>query len=431
MIKLTVSQTTGTINCRERNRLVTSPKSDAYDCVDIKERDTLILACHFCNENDDDSAKNWYKSDRLGLGQGKEVVYDMKNEEKDNRVILTTDHDLVVYNFTENDTGLYYCKRYGSEGISDKFSFLVDIIISQNSSEYVSGNVSKWKDYHDSKIHPINEQLKKANSKELAYLKHSLNLTFEVTNHWGSWGECDACFKPQGEGTRKKFGYCRVKILNKAKQYRKPKNKKEEFLMNASEMGCGSKKLMDLIPEVSLLAKIIPYFIQEDKCDTVCGKDKLKQFLIGKGTQFKYRKTYVLQQDAHLIIVCPESSIDSSIVWRRNGKVIKTGYNDDHVLVDSFNSLYLTDVTPDQEGNYTCYVGDMRMQQVKVFVVKKSQILTKAFVRYLGYLAFILSLTLSCYCAGLVITFNRRRYFLTFQELKQDEARGIKHNFLF
>lgn len=48
-----------------------------------------------------------------------------------------------------------------------------------------------------------------------------------------------------------------------------------------------------------------------------------------------------------------------------------------HLLVDTFNTLYLIDVTAEDEGNYTCQVDDVRMQQIRLFVVSKTEILTK------------------------------------------------------
>lgn len=41
-----------------------------------------------------------------------------------------------------------------------------------------------------------------------------------------------------------------------------------------------------------------------------------------------------------------------------------------------------------------------------------------AFLRHMMYLAFVLSLTFTCYCAGLVITWKRRHTFKTYRELQ-------------
>lgn len=77
------------------------------------------------------------------------------------------------------------------------------------------------------------------------------------------------------------------------------------------------------------------------------------------------------------------ATLDNTVIWRRNGKVLQRGKTDvkegtePHVYVDTFNTLYLIDVSSDDEGNYTCQVDDTRMQQVRVFVVSKTRLLTK------------------------------------------------------
>lgn len=47
------------------------------------------------------------------------------------------------------------------------------------------------------------------------------------------------------------------------------------------------------------------------------------------------------------------------------------------VTVDTFNTLYLTGVKSTEEGNYTCDVDAVRMQQIRVFIVSKSKLLTQ------------------------------------------------------
>lgn len=45
--------------------------------------------------------------------------------------------------------------------------------------------------------------------------------------------------------------------------------------------------------------------------------------------------------------------------------------------------------------------------------------LSLALLRHMMYLGFILSLTLSCYVAGLIITWTRRRKFKTYEEIRK------------
>lgn len=47
------------------------------------------------------------------------------------------------------------------------------------------------------------------------------------------------------------------------------------------------------------------------------------------------------------------------------------------ISIDTFNTIYFHDVTSAEEGNYTCEVDYVRMQQVRIFVVSKSRLLTQ------------------------------------------------------
>lgn len=77
--------------------------------------------------------------------------------------------------------------------------------------------------------------------------------------------------------------------------------------------------------------------------------------------------------------------MDNSVVWKRNGKVLKAGErvtppnpdDEPRIIVDTFHTLYLIDVRESEEGNYTCQVDDIRMEQVIVFVISKAKLLTQ------------------------------------------------------
>lgn len=76
--------------------------------------------------------------------------------------------------------------------------------------------------------------------------------------------------------------------------------------------------------------------------------------------------------------------MQNTVIWKRNGRVLNAGESvepsnldeEPHITVDTFNTLYLIGVTSAEEGNYTCEVDKIRMQQVKVFIVSKSRLLT-------------------------------------------------------
>lgn len=79
---------------------------------------------------------------------------------------------------------------------------------------------------------------------------------------------------------------------------------------------------------ISNLTKVIPEFIQHEKCEAVCNPDAEGTnagWKVGKSKGFKYRKTFVIPENSHLTLICPESSLDNVIIWRKTGKTVKAG----------------------------------------------------------------------------------------------------------
>ncbi|CAG9768648.1 unnamed protein product [Ceutorhynchus assimilis] len=385
-----------TKECRERDRLVGSDKEDLYSLVDVIEGQTLILRCRFCKEEHTDRPKNWFKVDQIGITEAHEVKLDMNNDPQQNRVTVNHKHSLVINNFTVNDTGFYYCLNFEDKTNDEKFNYLVDIVFPEQSDNY---------------------------EKEFVYLKEILKINAEMVTQWAPWGTCEACGRPQGEGVMKKKGNCRIKLTPYAYQ---PKNlsPEEVYLYQAPAVSCRSKRLYATFPHISNYTNRIPDFILEDRCTASCNPDAEGVFFIGwkvgKGKGFKYKKHSVLQEGSHLTFVCPESSLDNKVAWKKNGRALPRGDNSNpHVIVDTFNTLYLVEVTQVDAGNYTCYVDDIRMQQIVIFVYSKTKLLTNEMVRYFMYLGFVLFLSSFCYCGGLVILFKRRHLYKTYEELKE------------
>lgn len=65
-----------------------------------------------------------------------------------------------------------------------------------------------------------------------------------------------------------------------------------------------------------------------------------------------------MAEKSHLTLICPESTLESSVEWKKSGKVLKSGDAvNPKVFVGAFNTLYLVDVSGDEAGNYTCQVS--------------------------------------------------------------------------
>jgi hypothetical protein len=69
------------------------------------------------------------------------------------------------------------------------------------------------------------------------------------------------------------------------------------------------------------------------------------------------------------------ATLGDVVTWLRDGELIVSNATrgDPHIMVDMFNTLYLVEVTQAIEGNYTCSVGNTRMQEVMVYVVSQTK----------------------------------------------------------
>lgn len=79
---------------------------------------------------------------------------------------------------------------------------------------------------------------------------------------------------------------------------------------------------------ISNLTKIVPDFVQLEKCEGICNPDKDGEnagWKVGKSKGFKYRKTFVLLENSHLTLVCPESTLENKVTWQKRGKTLKPG----------------------------------------------------------------------------------------------------------
>ncbi|KAL1513470.1 hypothetical protein ABEB36_002876 [Hypothenemus hampei] len=412
--------------CRERERLIASDKEDFYALVDVIERQNLVLRCRFCKEEPSTRPKNWFKVDHIGVSEPHEVKLDIDNDINRNRISVNHKHSLLIRNFSIEDVGFYYCIHYEDKTNNEKFNFLVDIVFPEKQIPVEKGSITDWSRYHDDYFSPVNLLFNSSTAPEFVYFRNVLKVNAELVTQWDPWTACQACNRPAGEAVMKRTGSCKIKLTSFGNHGRNLTPDKV-YLLNAPAISCKSEKLFHIFPMISNYTRAIPDFVLQDKCIATCNPDSEginKGWKVGKKKGFKYRKHSVLEEGSHLIFICPESTLNNKVVWKKNGHTLKIGDNSNpHVIVDTFNTLYLIEVTKFVAGNYTCYVDNIQMEQIIVFVYTKSKFLTNELLRYLIYLGFILFLSSFCYCAGLIITWRRRHLFKTYKELQDEQAK--------
>uniref|UniRef100_A0A6P7G4J0 Uncharacterized protein LOC114334086 isoform X2 n=1 Tax=Diabrotica virgifera virgifera TaxID=50390 RepID=A0A6P7G4J0_DIAVI len=152
-------------------------------------------------------------------------------------------------------------------------------------------------------------------------------------------------------------------------------------------------------------------------CDQPGGKRQKKKRGLCR-IKLRRNGTYDNTDDADVSYVLKGHEISCR---SRRLEQIFPGYS--HMYVDSFNILYLVNVTNEEEGNYTCQVDDIQMQRINIFIVKKSKFLSGELTRHMGYLGCILLLTVPCYFAGLTVTWWRRRTFESYEDYMKEKGK--------
>ncbi|XP_024939922.1 uncharacterized protein LOC107266555 isoform X1 [Cephus cinctus] len=396
--------------CRDKNRLITSKENDEYLLVEAEVNTTILLECHFCGYSDDNQPKIWHLQDLYQSQSVKEVDLGMDNNMSYNRIHVTLEYSLVIKSFQMSDKGIYRCHGQVGQEEEYKFNYRLEPVFKQKDISVEKGNITEWEKYHEVNMAPVTMRFSISTMSDLVEIREA-GIILEVVSEWGLWSRCERCIRKIGFKTSR--GYCRIKRHIDDALMKDRTSSVAKLFLKSPALPCRSILLMEQFPGISRATRYLPEFILEEKCKN-CIKVKKK-----KKSRFKYKKRYVLAEGAHLAITCPESNLETLVVWRKDALLLKKGMGqsfrkkdpDPRVLVDTFATLYLVGVSHAEEGNYTCYVDNVNMMQVKVIVVSKSRLLTQAFLRHMGYLGFIFLLSSFCYCAGLVIVCRNKDKF--------------------
>ncbi|KYQ57047.1 hypothetical protein ALC60_04035 [Trachymyrmex zeteki] len=205
----------------------------------------------------------------------------------------------------------------------------------------------------------------------------------QVISEWGSWSPCEQCINNRGIKTSR--GYCRLKRNINSASATMMKNDSIiiHFFRGSPMLPCKSALLQSEFPSISRIVRYLPEFILTELCKK-CPRVKKRK----KGEKFRYVKRYVLAESAHLAVTCPESTIESQVIWKKDALTLKKGTaqsfrqkdKEARVMVDNFSTLYLSDVSEEEQGNYTCYVNNINMMRMKIIVVSKTRLLTQDLV---------------------------------------------------
>ncbi|CAK9804412.1 hypothetical protein ANTQUA_LOCUS4078 [Anthophora quadrimaculata] len=372
---------TPTKYCRNKERLITSEENDEYLLISAEIDTIVVMECRFCNDKKEGETKIWYYQDRYRENPEKVVELGMDNNISYNRIYTTPELSLVVKEFALADAGVYLC--HGAEGqeVENKFNYRIEPIFKEHGVSYTEqGNLTEWEKYREIYLASVTTRFAVSQMSELAEIRE-VGITLQVISEWAPWSLCEHCVRNRGYKTS--LGNCRLKRHINATIADKSDSSIVKFFQKSPLIPCKSILLEEEFPAISSAVRYLPEYILKEPCKK-CPHVKKK-----KGRKFKYVKRFVLAEGAYLTVVCPESTKDTQVSWKKDSITLEKGVRrsfrkldpEARVIVDAFGLLYLIDVSAHEEGNYTCYIDNIGMMQLKVIVILKARLLTQGLLR--------------------------------------------------
>ncbi|XP_075214085.1 uncharacterized protein LOC142320270 [Lycorma delicatula] len=326
------------------------------------------------------------------------------------RYHLQTDNSLLINSIEENDSGLYSCQENINQKDSEKvYAYYIDVVMVEL---YDQGNTENWKAYVQKFIIPMKEKFLQSENEEYIYLRNILRVQMNIVSEWEKQQACDGCTQ-----ISKRKAFCRLRPTHKEKMDEENINLQmltiKRFL-SIYQLSCHSLQLSALFPKIAKDLSNIPNFLIVSHCKGQCQ--------VSSGIhQAKYHDYYNLKEYAHLILTCPETTATSQVIWLKNGEQLKARSNkSSRIEVDIFGTLSLSGIAWSDEGNYSCFVDSVHMQDV-IIKIKSSFSDNTEFFWQNVCIGIILWFNLILFCAGLTIKCKRRHQYKTLDEILEEE----------
>ncbi|KZC07461.1 hypothetical protein WN55_08232 [Dufourea novaeangliae] len=338
------------------------------------------MECRFCNDKEEKQTMIWYYQDRYRENSEKVVQLGMDNNISYNRIYTTPALSLVIKHLDVTDAGIYLCHGLEGQETENKFNYRIEPVFKDHSVVHTErGNITEWERYREIYLGTITTRFAVSQMSELADIR-DVGITLHVISEWASWSLCERCIGNRGYKTS--VGKCRLKRLINATIANNSDSSIVKFFRRSPLLPCKSILLEHEFPGVSTAVKHLPDFILEERCKKCVGRKK-------KTRKYRYVKRFVLTEGAYLTVVCPESSLETQVSWKKDSITLEKGVRRSfrkldptaRVVVDAFGTLYLIDVSIHEGGNYTCSINNVNVMQLKVIIVPKSRLLTRGLLR--------------------------------------------------
>ncbi|KAJ8727090.1 hypothetical protein PYW08_015487 [Mythimna loreyi] len=381
--------------------------------VDVVPGSVVHLWCHFCDDIEDYFPKLWFYKPR-GNKQA-EILSDIENNDFSTKLVITPVHILNIHDFDENNSGIYTCRSPETTDKGNIFMYNLEGILNVEISPKV-GTFIQWQEYNRNYLYTINKKFIISEEEPFKSLRKNLNKTLKLTTIWENWGECKAVDRQKG--VRKRIGRCHIQptVVNAILEIKPMDVGSDTFLSYLTDgyyISCRSLHLNKAAPKLSQILSNIPDFEEEEPCHVV---KRVKHKINRK----KHKTIKQVEENSHVTLSCTEAVSNSDLKWFKDAKLLnpvsrnKKNKNEEepHISISANNSLHISHIRKNEEGNYSCLTNGKTVQVFEVIIVSKSKLLNQEFIRYSIYLGFVLSLAMTCYCAGVYVAWHRRSSFV-------------------
>ncbi|KAJ8725124.1 hypothetical protein PYW07_016082 [Mythimna separata] len=238
--------------------------------VDVLPGTVVHLWCHFCDGKEDYFPKLWFYKPRGDKKQA-EILSDVENNDFSTKIVITPVHILNIYDFNENNSGIYSCRSPETMQKGNIFTYILEGILSVEISPKV-GTFNQWQEYNRNYLDTINKKFIISEEEPFKSLRRDLNKTLKLTTIWENWGECKEIGRQKG--VRKRLGRCHLQpsVVNSTLEI-KPldvaSNTALSYFTDGYYIPCRSLQLNKTAPKISQILRNIPDFEEEETCNVI------------------------------------------------------------------------------------------------------------------------------------------------------------------
>ncbi|KAI5692986.1 hypothetical protein M8J75_005250 [Diaphorina citri] len=342
----------------------------------------------------------------------------MSQNASENHYRLDLSNGLIIQNVTPDDAGIYFCHGpYEDE--YNKYNYLLDVVIKPKNT-VIGQSDEDLEHFVSTYLSSPNTNFSSSPLPDFDRLRSIFGVQLTALTAWDHWTPCDPC-----DNVRRRQARCILKpavIETVLARLNLTEETERAVYLATFELSCYSIEMREHFPQVFDMLQQIPEFYQVEscfpygECDPNAGEAKRREPY--------YRNHYLLPEGSDLFLICPESSTETHIVWRKDGKVIDPTRSapGGHIIINSFSTLFLVDGSGfETSGNYTCYVDGIRMQETIVRFISGDSIKQAIYRRHMSYLLYIFLLCAIFYIGGLIRAFTRRH---TFRQINWDDKQA-------